>query len=174
MAKKASSKSSQTSKRGDDPGLADSPSSPAKQDAQPKREAKLLELINLVMVTADAKGWYAEVDNLDCKTHKYATVAVSRQTPGSYQTVTGIFEITYTPERVKITYLKTSFYAFGLSDLDGAIQNEFWKLPWIKKKSNAKSDVGQSDVVLIERLLRRFHRSVRQLKHRHTDRPTLR
>lgn len=172
MAKKVTSKSSQASKHGDSPAVAESQSLPAKQSTQTDRKARLREIIDLVTGTAAAKGWFAHIDSQDSKTHKYATIAVSRQVPDTYQTVTGTFEITCA-DRVKITYHNTSFYSYGLSDLYDAIANDFWKFPWIKKTDNPKSAVVQSDVVLIERLLRRFHRSVRQLKHRHADRPTL-
>lgn len=60
-----------------------------------------------------------------------------------------------------------------LDDLQDALANEVFRLPWIKKteKADSKPQREISDVALLERLLRRFHRSVRQLKHRHDDRP---
>jgi len=138
----------------------------------PDRKSKLKVLISLVIGTADAKGWLAYLASEDTNTHKYATVAVSREIPSTYQTVTGTFEITC-DERIKITYHRTSFHSWGLADLYDAVANEFWKLTWIKKEDRTKPSAPQSDVALIERLLRRFHRAVRQLKHRYDDRPTL-
>jgi REase_DpnII-MboI len=132
-------------------------------------KARLQELIDLVKDTANAKGWTAHTAARDEKTFKYATIAVSRHAPNTYHEVTGTLEITCT-DRIKITSHKTSFYSWGLDDLYDAIANEFWKLPWVKTGEN-KSTVDSSDVALIERLLRRFHRAARQLKHRYADRP---
>jgi len=132
---------------------------------------KLKALARLVVETAEAKGWDADVVAKDAKTFKYATVAVSRTAPGTYQQVTGTFEITC-DDRLRITYHGTSFYSYGLKDLYDAVSNEFRKLPWVKKPEE-KYAPKPSDVELVERLLRRFHRAVRQLKHRHAERPPL-
>lgn len=137
----------------------------------PDRKTKLRQLIKLVTDTATAKGWLAHIASEDKKNNRYATVAVWRQAPNTYQEITGTFEVTC-DQRVKITYHNTSFYSWGLADLYDAVANEFWKLPWIQKKDEAKPSPAQTDIVLIERLLRRYHRSVRQLKHRHADRPS--
>jgi hypothetical protein len=132
---------------------------------------RLNAIVQLVVDTAEAKGWKAQVAAEDSKAFKYATVAVARTAPGTYQEVTGTFEIT-SDDRLRITYHGTSFYSYGLKDLYDAIANEFWKLPWVKK-SEEKGDSRPSDVELVERLLRRFHRAARQLKHRHAEREPL-
>jgi REase_DpnII-MboI len=135
------------------------------------QKIKLEELIELVKQTAQAKGWATHVTAKDTKNFRYATVDVSRHASNTAQQITGTFEITCA-ERVKITHHSTSFYSWGLSDLYDAVGNEFWKLPWIQK-AEKKPENYTSDITLIERLLRRFHRSVRQLKHRHADRPSI-
>lgn len=134
----------------------------------PERKSKLSDLINVVIETANAKGWHAHVAAKDTKNYRYATVSVSRHPPDTYQEVTGTFEITC-DQRIKITYHSTSFYSWGLADLYDAIGNEFWKLPWIKREEKTIPK-STSDLALLERLLRRFHRTARQLKHRHQDR----
>lgn len=147
---------------------------PTHQAKAPDKKGRLHELTSLVTATAKAKGWDAYTAARDNNNFKYATVAVSRNAPNTYQQVTGTFEITC-DEKIKITYHKTSFHSWGLEDLDDAISNEFWNLPWVKKDTTGgeNSTKPAIDVALLERLLRRFHRSVRQLKHRYADRPTL-
>ena len=172
MNSKAKTKS-QPSTKAPVPVSADPPA-PA-QVQKPTNERRLHDLVRLVVDTADAKGWDAEAVAQDLKNFKYATIAVSRMAPNTTQEVTGTFEVTC-DERVKIAYHQTSFHSWGLSDLYDAIGNEFWRLPWIQKKTENPGDNtarSLSDVALLERLLRRFHRSVRQLKHRHADRPSL-
>ena len=93
---------------------------------------RLKSLIRLVLETAEAKGWDADVAAEDKKTFNYATVAVSRTAPGTSTEITGTFEITC-DEKVRVTYHPTSFHSYGLKDLYDAIGNEFWKLPWIKQ-----------------------------------------
>lgn len=171
MAKQRVSKFSKAPKTADSPVTTRAASASGKQPPQPDLRAKLHGLITVVTETAKAKGWLVHIQNEDKKTHKYATVAVSRYVPDAYQNITGTFEI-MCDQKVKISYHKTSFYSYGLSDLYDAVANEFWKLSWIKKADDTKRTVVQSDVALIERFLRRFHRSVRQLRHRHGDRPT--
>lgn len=70
---------------------------------------RLRELVALVTDTATAKGWQAHTASEDTKGFKYATVAVSRRAPNTYQEITGILEITC-GERIRITHHKTSFY----------------------------------------------------------------
>jgi len=133
-----------------------------------ERKRRLLELITMVLDTAKAKGWRAWKTADDAKNYRYATVSVSRQAPGTFQDVTGTFEISC-DERVKISYHKTSFHDWGLSDLQDAIGNELRKLSWIKRDDSAAPQ-STSELALLERLLRRFHRVARQLKQRHDDR----
>ena len=129
--------------------------------------AHLNELIELVESTARAKGWTAYLKAHDAKNFRYATVDVSRR-DASFNDITGTFEI-LCDDRIKISYHGTSFYKSGLADLYDAVSNEFFKLPWIKKNSSEEAKV-QSDVALVERVLRRFHFVARQLKHRYADR----
>jgi hypothetical protein len=150
-------------------GSNSSPSKAAPKLASvPERKSKLSDLINVVIETANAKGWNASVSAKDTKNYRYATVSVSRRPTDTYQEVTGTFEITC-DQRTKITYHSTSFHSWGLADLYDAIANEFWKLPWIKREEKTVTK-STSDLALLERLLRRFHRTARQLKHRHKDR----
>lgn len=147
---------------------------PARQVKGADKKQRLPELISLITDIAKAKGWDAYTAAEDTKNFKYATVAVSRTAPNTYQEITGTFEITC-DERLRITYHKTSFHDWGLADLYDAIANEFWRLPWVKKNNPAAEGAVKpaTDVALLERLLRRFHRSVRQLKHRYGDRPAM-
>lgn len=132
---------------------------------------KLSALVQLVADTAEAKGWMPNVVARDEKNHRHATLSVFRRAPGIGHEVTGTFEI-LSDERVRIAYHNTSFYSHGLADLQEAIGNELHKLPWIKRTPK-EAPAPLSDVLILERLLRRFHRTVRQFKHRHNERPSL-
>ena len=132
---------------------------------------KLLALIKLVTDTAGAKGWRFDLVAKDEKNHRHATVSVFRVAPGTYQEVTGTFEI-LNDERVRIAYHPTSFHSYGLADLQEAIGNEIYTLSWIKRKTE-EDQRPISEIDILERLIRRFHRTVRQLKHRHNDRTPL-
>jgi hypothetical protein len=141
---------------------------PSKVSPAPDQSTKLDTLVALVSDTAEAKGWNASVTARDTKKHQYATISVSRLT-GNYH-VTGFFEITC-HGRVRITYNETSPHTWGLEDLYDAIGNQFWQLPWVKPKDKDGVTPGRmSDLALLERLLRRFHKTARILKHRHDNR----
>jgi hypothetical protein len=144
---------------------------PTKPDANAARKKKLNELIKLVTETAEAMGWRAEVSSRDLKTHRFAAISVSRTASGSpVQYVTGLFDITC-HNRVRITYNKTSFHSTGLTDLYQSIADEFWKLPWVKPKDKeGAAPPTPSELALLNRLLRRFHRMARQIKRRHDNR----
>lgn len=133
---------------------------------------KLDDLINLVLKMAEVKGWDANLSALDKDNNRYATVSVYRTTPSTFTDVSGLFEITC-DKRVKISYQKTSFHSYGLSDLYDAIANEFWKLSWIKPKNSETSQQVLRNFSTLEKMLRRFHNIARQIKNRRKDRPTI-
>lgn len=169
MAAQRSPKSARSSEDTVQNNASDAAAMTPKKTTSTDRKARLKQLIKLVKDTAKAKGWAAYTAVEDTKNFKYATIPVSRHAPQTYEQIAGTFEITC-DERVKITYHKTSFYSWGLEDLYDAIVNEFWKLPWLKRVEKTSAREG-GDVALLERLLRRFHRAARQIKHRYADRP---
>jgi hypothetical protein len=87
-------------------------------------KSRLGELIALISRVAKAKGWTPYVAAKDGKLFKYATLTVSRIGPGTHEQVTGTFEVTC-DEKITINYHKTSFYNWGLADLQEAIGNHF-------------------------------------------------
>jgi hypothetical protein len=139
---------------------------------QTNERQKLNDLVDMVLRMAEVKGWRAEIAALDKTNFRYATVAVSRVTPGSSVHVSGLFEITC-DQKTKISYQCTSFHSYGLPDLYDAIGNEVWKLPWVKPKQSEKTPPSIETSLNLEKLLRRFHNIARQLKHRHEDRSTI-
>jgi len=125
-------------------------------------EQKLDDLIRALVIAAEAKGWWWQIDAKDMKAFHYSTISVARND------VEGTFEITC-DSQVKLTYHKTSFYNHGLSDLSDAALNEICKIPWVKASKKIPKELF-SDTTIIHKLLRNFHKMVRQLKHRHNDR----
>ncbi len=136
------------------------------------QKARLDELVKLVLNAAEAKGWLADATAQDKKSFKYATIAVSSTSPNTCESVSGVLEITC-DKRIRVTHHGTSFHSYGLVDLYDAVWNEVLQLPWIKNKDEKEPKKQLSDVALIARFLRRFHLTVRQLKHRNADRPAL-
>jgi hypothetical protein len=136
------------------------------------RKKRLRHLIRLVVDTAKAKGWDTSLAGLDSKNFRYATVSVCRYPPDTNQRVTGVFEITC-DDRVKIAHESTSFHSWGLTDLYDAIASDFYKIPWVRPTPPNVSKDATPDLVVLERLLRRFHRIARQLKHRYKNRTCL-
>jgi hypothetical protein len=57
-----------------------------------------------------------------------------------------------------------------LDSLYKAVADNFWKLPWVGKREE-KLDRNYSDQTVIISFMKHFHQVVRQLKHRHADRP---
>jgi hypothetical protein len=140
-----------------------------KQENVPK--SRLKQLIKLVIETAAVKGWEAYDQAEDKKNFHYATVAVSRYAGAQSQQISGSFEIVC-DKKISISVQHTSFYNWGLPELYAAIGNELDKISWIeKKKEQATKPTTASE--LIERVVRRFHRIARQLKHRHNDRTSI-
>jgi len=132
---------------------------------------KLNAVIGEIMSTCEAKGWSCEVDSIDEKKGKYASVRVERWLSGA-GTVTGLFDITVNGG-VKVMINRTSFHSHGLSDLHDSIMDDLSELPWLEKKKKENGKSHSNAFEQLERLLKRFHIVAKQLKHRHDDRETL-
>jgi hypothetical protein len=135
----------------------------------PEAKSRLEEIVALTLDTAEAKGWSGSVTARDDKNFRYATVSVQRYT--GHQEITGLFEI-LCDKTVSISAQPTSFYHYGFSDLHKAIANEFKKITWLVDPGPTPQSGSKQalDVDLVERLLRRFHKVIRQVKHRHDNR----
>ncbi|MDQ3818645.1 MAG: hypothetical protein M3362_13340, partial [Acidobacteriota bacterium] len=84
-----------------------------------KKGGRLREVIEIVLSTCKAKGWDAEIRNLDQENWRYATVSVERvmKVGYSYDTIRGNLDITVDEDSVKVSRQKTSFYGHGVEDL---------------------------------------------------------
>jgi hypothetical protein len=138
------------------------------KSAMPKD--RLSELIKIVLDTAKAKGWHAELNSSDKETFKYATVSVWKLPPGAYAEVTANFDITCT-EKIKLSPHVTSGRNHGVEDLLSAAWSEIEKLPWLPKKAaTPEKPAIPGQFELLERIFRRFRPYVRQLQQRYADR----
>jgi len=135
------------------------------------REKHLSDIVTLIHKVSEAKGWTSSLEAYDKKDFRFATVSVWRTTPSSGTEVSGTFEI-ICDDQIKINYHSTSFHNYGLADLYDAISHAFYKLklPWVKPREKIV-DRTKGALSEVERIFRRFHRIVRQLKHRHDERP---
>lgn len=133
---------------------------------------KILEVANLAVSTAIAKGWNAEIDNIDDDGGQFASIGVERNF-GWDRTVTGSLEFSFLAGSLKLKTENTSFHSNGLGDLQDSVWSAIGELPWLTDSRKEGSEISDH-VTLLSRLLRRFHRSARQLKHRYADREPIR
>jgi DNA-binding sugar fermentation-stimulating protein len=130
----------------------------------------LEELIRIATDVARAKGWHVYLQSSDKEKFRFATVNVSKYFGGAGD-VTATFEFTC-QDKIKLSACKTSFYGHGVEDLRDAIWAEVCNLSWLERTPPKKPEsIATSEVDLVARILRRVHQAVRQMKHRHDDRP---
>jgi hypothetical protein len=138
-------------------------------ERQKKRFGEVLEVIEH---TCEVKSWRFEVDSVDEKTWRYATVTVEKlvpSTPGNAD-VLGQLHVTV-QDGVSISLTQTSFHGYGLDDLQRSIMNELDRLAWLESPKRKRQE-PRLDTVL--NLVSRFHVAANQLKRRYDNRETLR
>jgi hypothetical protein len=143
----------------------------AAKDLQ-RQQSRFDDVLEIVQHTCEVTSWSFQVDSVDEKTWRYATVRVQKvvpSTPSSHEVV-GQFHVVV-QDGVRISLTKTSFHGYGLEDLHRSIMNELNRLPWLESPKK-KSQEPRLDIVL--RLINRFHVAANQLKRRYSNRETLR
>ena len=133
------------------------------------------EVLEVLTITAAARGWSWEIDSVDEGEYRHASFLVKRHVDdGQFgKQVTGLCEGTLNGG-VKVSLQKTSFYGYGISQLHDALGDALGKLPWLKvPKKGSPQPVPSPAVVRLEPVLRRFHQIAKQLARRHDDRATL-
>ncbi|MBL7911861.1 MAG: hypothetical protein JNJ41_12460 [Bacteroidia bacterium] len=134
------------------------------------------EVLDLIVKVANGKGWSTSIQNKDTKSFKYANVHISKFFPQNYsgETVTGNIDIDVVSNKsVKLQFDKTSFYGYGLESLASALREEIKELPWLKTKAKETPSKETTSFQIIEQILNKIDRSVRQLKRRHDQRSTI-
>lgn len=94
------------------------------------------EVLDLLEDTCEVKGWSYRLDTYDSKYYRYATVIVRRHVEKSSYTsdeVVGELNIKV-DDGVQVSFTKTSFYDYGLRDLQDSIMDELGRLPWLERK----------------------------------------
>jgi hypothetical protein len=137
------------------------------------RQKRLTELVQIVIDTATAKGWSANISSRDDATFKYASVLVRRPiTPGSAVAATGVLDLTCT-DIIKLSQRPSGGIEWGVQDLLNDAWAEIEKLSWIKKSAPGSPNLvppKDDQFQLVERILRRFRPYARQLQQRYGDR----
>lgn len=137
------------------------------------QKKKFQEVLGLVEDICKAKGWSYRLDTYDSKYYRYATVIVRRHVENSSYSsdeVVGEFNITV-DDGVKVSYTNTSFYSYGLRNLQDSIMDELGRLPWLESKKKKKGN--PPEIESIQRLINRFHIVATQLKRRYNNRDTI-
>jgi hypothetical protein len=137
-----------------------------------KQKERFQEVLDVIEHACEATSWTFGVESVDEKNWRYATVVVQKSVPSEhiYNEVVGQFNVTV-DDGVKVSLIKTSFYGYGLEDLNRAIMNELGRLPWLESSKKKKQPPGLDTV---HNLVNRFHVVATQLKRRYNNRETLR
>lgn len=135
----------------------------------------LRKIVDEAMLVAKAKGWDTTCEGFDEERGRFASLYVERSFSFDRH-VTGSFEISLTDRHVKIKPENTSFYSNGLADLRDSIWEALRDAGLTTKNEGGQKSGNElsDELALLNRVLRRFHRSARQLKHRYGDREPLR
>lgn len=140
------------------------PIPPEIKKEQEDQKNKFQAVLGVIEDTCTAKGWGHELEDCDSKNYRYATVTVWKGE------VTGSFNITV-DDGVKFPCSKTSFYGYGLEDLQHSISDELSKLTWLESKKKKKQETPKKQTIY--NLVKRFHIVSTQLKRRYNSRETL-
>jgi hypothetical protein len=138
-----------------------------------KQKEKFEEILEVIELTCQATSWFFKVDSIDKLNWRYATIIVEKSVHSGflYEDVVGQFNITV-DDKVSISLNKTSFYGYGLKDLQRAIISELKRLPWLDSQKKQQNLTPGFELVL--NLVNRFHVVATQLKRRYSNRETLR
>ncbi len=133
--------------------------------------SRLAQVLEVVLTTAQAKGWEAEVVSRDEVMNRYASVEVSKL-HADFQTIEATVEISLEDDTVRFPiHPGDKFRTTGLGDLHTSIAAAIRTLSWIQKRpAPAIPLAALNELVLI---LRRFHSVARQIRSRHDNRTTL-
>lgn len=141
------------------------------------RGAILDRVINEVKDICRAKGWTSSVTHRDLANARFASIEVERSyLATSYwpEVVKGFIEVSIIDEQVRYSFTRVSQGRRGLQDLFEAIRQTLG-LKEIKSSGSTKSSRNEhSNLISLERLIKRFHLVVQQLRYRHNNRETLR
>lgn len=142
-----------------------------KQMQEQSLKDKLNQVIRIVTSTCEAKGWTYQIDSLDKKKWKYVSITVKRWLSGSGEVI-GLLNLSINGG-LKLSLSRTSFYGYGLADLEDSLMDELEELPWLEKRKKDDKKTQNNSLFHLERLLKRFDIVARQLKQRHEERETL-
>jgi hypothetical protein len=136
-----------------------------------QQERRFYEVLEIIQHTCEVTSWRFQVDSLDEKTWRYATVTVQKVVPSTPTDADVVGQLHIVVQGgVRISLTKTSFHGYGLDDLHRSVMNELDRLPWLKSPKK-KSQEPRLDIVI--KLINRFHVAANQLKRRYDNRETL-
>lgn len=147
-----------------------------KQRLDPKKKILYKEILDSVTKIAQAKGWGTSIENRDTKTFKYISIYIRKHFEKGYSSelVTGNIEININPDySINLQIEKTSFYGYGIDSLASSIKAEIKELPLFKTKPKELQAAKITPFEITEQILNKFDRSVRQLRRRHDNRPSI-
>lgn len=147
-----------------------------KQKIDPKKKVLYKEISDTVIKVAESKGWNTSIQNRDTNTFKYISVHVRKYFDKDYSSelVTGNVEIDINPDNsVRLQIEKTSFYGYGIDSLTSSLKAGIKELPLFKTIPKELSISKSTPIEIVEQILNRFERSVRQLRRRYDNRPTI-
>lgn len=139
-------------------------------------EEYLDEVLNLIYKISGNRGWNVKLSSKDTRTYRYATIDVfkyfSKDCTDEKITASIEVDVNY-PKGIKLQIHNTSFYNYGLSSLLSSIKDELNEIKWFKENTNQEKSTTNGTFEIVENILNRFDRAVRQLKRRYDNRPTI-
>lgn len=147
-----------------------------KQKFDPKNKVLYKEILDTTIRIAEGKGWGTSIENKDTKTFKYISIHIRKYFDKGHtsELVTGNIEININPDySVNLQIDKTSFYGYGIDSLASSLKAEIKALPLFKTSPKESPLIKSTPFEIIEQILTKFDRSVRQLRRRHNNRPTI-
>lgn len=144
-----------------------------------KAGRRLREVVDFIKQIVNAKGWHSYTAYMDEDSWKHGTIKInSSNLYGDFfdnRQVTASLEVSIIKDNINLSYIPTSTYKNGLSQLFGVIEKEIYSLPWMLNNNSTQTSKSEKDIQVnkIINLLKRFPKVVQQLKRRYSDRQTI-
>lgn len=141
-----------------------------------QKKARFHEVIDTILNTCRTLGWTTQLERGDDENFQFATILVSKMV--THLEITASINLTV-DDGVRYPVERTSFYDYGLKELRKAIGMKLGELDWLLSDKQEKQQEQQKEqkeknektrAALIEKVLRNFDKTARQLRRRHNNR----
>jgi len=139
-----------------------------KNNTEAEKRKLLDKLLKIITKECKNKNWYWQIDAVDKKDFRSATIYVEKNI--SSQGITALLNILICPDKtIQYGIEKTSFHSYGVTALFNAIDNALKSSGYGNPKKTDRKDNTPKDILM--QIFKKFHVSVLQLAKRHDNRP---